>query len=555
MTKSTRIWILFSAVCALLLSACTIIDNDLRDLPDTPGFKEIEHVETDQYTLDYQYQPTTIVVDEQMARYISTVDYENEVLYMYDYTPDDLLPGEGRVIVSTIYENVMYGLRHRVTQITREGGMYVLKLQQATLDDAYKHLHLEANFATDSTTFDEAGDVINDMDESDARALTRAPETFTYGKWHEFSLVDKLNAMSALLGFGVVPNHVKFDTGAIRKGGVKGYVDIQGDIIIRWRPIIEGHAIIDLSDRIVDMDVRVGTECETQFCVNGKVGLNIDILDMFGIKDALTVKEPVVPIIDLWLTGGFTLELDMSLNGTFTKTYHRRMYVDLGARNNIEGKEDGVNVSKGGSDDIKDFEPKEAWSDPWTTSPSFEVSLMGGSEIKLLVGNPIKWPQAGIAYSGLIGPKLKTYYEGGTDADAYNHMLKAGIAVKSSGRFYFDLFEGITFDWDFVEALAKALGSKDGAEVMIPGLSVNRRFYPNMENMSITCQNPAASDPPRFDMSFNVTNRGFYCSLQSDVYPYFIVYEKGKDEAPLEYDPQQKVSSFGSGTSFSDSFT
>ncbi len=572
MAMSTRIWNLMrgrlkslsliighlslTAVGALLLTACTIIDNDLRGLPDTPGFKEIEHVETDQYTLDYQYQPTTIVVDEQMARFISTVDYQEEVLYMYDYTPRDLLPDEGRVLVSTIYGNVIYGLRHRVTQVSHEGSLYVIKLQEATLDEAYKHLRLDAHFETDTT--DTADNAIDDMDPNDPRSLTRAgsdgQQAFTYGEWHEFSLLDKVSAMLAFAGTPL-PNHVNFNTGSNVKHGIKGYADLQGDIIVAWRPIIKGHAFIDLSDRMVDMNVQVGVENKTTVSITGKIGVTIDILELFGVKEALSVKELVVPALSLWLVGGFALDFDINMQGTISKTFHRRSYITLGACNNIDGKDDGVNVDKGGgSESIEAAQQPEEWSDDAEISPTFEMSLMGGAELKLLIGNPTKWPQAGIAYSGVIGPKVTTYYSGGNSKRKYDKMLKVGVAIKPSGRFYFDLFEGITFDWDFVDALFKKLGSKNGAEVMIPALTTERRYFPDMQNMTITCQNPSSSDPPLFDMSFDVTNRGFYCDISSDVYPYIMVYEEGKNTPLLEYDPRKKVSAWGSGTSFIDHF-
>ena len=63
---------LLPLLTTLLLTSCTLVDNDLRDLPDTPGFKEIVTVDTEEYHLEYKYNKEVRVLDKVFLSYITS---------------------------------------------------------------------------------------------------------------------------------------------------------------------------------------------------------------------------------------------------------------------------------------------------------------------------------------------------------------------------------------------------------------------------------------------------------------------------------------------------
>ena len=544
----------FSAVGALLLTACTIIDNDLRDLPDTPGFKEAVHVENELYTLDYQYNPGTMVYDDHAQPYIHGIDYDNNILYLEEYTPDEYLPTVGSVLSAPSTEKLKYGLRDRAIEVTREGPLYAIRLESATLTEVYKHLHLDTNFGNDTTDVDDT-DVIDDLDASDSRSLTRAADAKTFdvgaGQWHTFNVFDAINALLIAKGIPSAPNHLKLDTSGKMEGPLKGYADLEGDVTVKWRPVIMGQALIDTDNEVVDINLSTGVEYETTVDVTGKIGLEVDVVELLNLKEALTAEKLVVPELALWVTVGLNLTFDINVSGTFSKTFHRKSYLTFGGRHGVSGKADGTYIDKHrGTTQETDPVSKitEKYSDDADINCSIETSLMLGPELKLLLGNPRNYPQVGISLTGGIGPKLSTKLIA-KQQYAYDKSLVMGIGVQLSGTFFFNLFPGLTLDWDFVDALAKYLGAKDGAQVMLPAFSVEKRFYPDIRALSIRCDNEAETEyPPTFSMSFNVTERGIIPSNSSTIRPHFKVFPKGApdDSEPLlKYDPEKALPPYG----------
>jgi len=131
---------LFPLLTTIVITACTIMDNDLRDLPDNPAFREIVHEEGEGYTADYQYQPWTILVDDSYENYIYSMDYINAVLYLYDYIPENLLPKEGNSIAAKPSDKLEWGLSYKVDKIIRDGSYYAVIMQRAELLDIFKYI-------------------------------------------------------------------------------------------------------------------------------------------------------------------------------------------------------------------------------------------------------------------------------------------------------------------------------------------------------------------------------------------------------------------------------
>ena len=133
-------FVLSSLMLSAMVTACTLMDNDLRDLPDNPAYREIVHEEGEGYTADYQYQPWTILVDDRYENYIADMDYVNSVLFLYDYIPEDLLPKEGNTVAAKPSEKLEWGLSHKVHKVLRDGSVYAVIMQRAELLDIFKYI-------------------------------------------------------------------------------------------------------------------------------------------------------------------------------------------------------------------------------------------------------------------------------------------------------------------------------------------------------------------------------------------------------------------------------
>lgn len=496
---------------ALLLSSCTIIDNDLRGLPDTPGFKEVVHEETDQYTLDYQFLETTRVFDDRALNYIVGIDYGEAKLYMNNTTPDDVLPPVGQVLHHGVCDKLPYGLNHRVTAVTRQNEFYAISLERVALDEVFKVLTLESNVEVAGDFEEEEIDTAALAKQAAPPMLTRATgynNDFT-GNWHEFDLMR------------FVPSfHV-------------GNVDISGEMIVRWRPILKAKAYIDMEEKKLDLTVSVGTEWEIEPQITGTANLEIDLLEKANLKNALSGQIPIVPTIGLFLTYGFALDFNLSLSGSISCKFSKKTWVDFGGRYGMKAA-NGVYVKKNDEGiKISEIERRDGeWKwEGWDGDMNFSVSLMGGSEVKLLIGNPKEYPAVGIGVKGTIGPKLRTTYS--PTKESYDKVLRTSIAMGVEGRLFFDAFENVTLDWNFTDAIAKLLGADGGFEVDIPGTILDKRFYPLIDNMSIVCTNPKETGTPEFEISFDVPNGGMSIHRTRTIRPFLSIYPHAQSSLPI----------------------
>lgn len=193
-------YFLIPLLTASFFVSCTILDNDLRDLPDNPAYREIVHEEGKDYSVDYQLQPWTIIVDESYEKYVADVDYENSVVYLYDYIPEDLLPKEGNSLAARVSDKLEWGLSYKVKKVRREGSLYVVDVERAEIEDMYKYLKL-----TQDQVFgvDDDEDISEQNSESDLGEMTRASDkdkkndhVFGPGGWS----IDMIDAMAAVGG-------------------------------------------------------------------------------------------------------------------------------------------------------------------------------------------------------------------------------------------------------------------------------------------------------------------------------------------------------------------
>lgn len=210
-------YLLVAVTLCLILTfvACTILDNDLRDLDssENPAYSGIVHEEGEDYTADYQYQPWTILVDERYKSYIRGIDYEDHVLYLYDYIPEDMLPKEGSALAAKASNILPFGLSYKVLKVLHIDNNYAVVMKRAHTEDIFKYLVFDLNteYGTQVVdTIDEEGNQTRTMrltrrsnSEGTRADNSDAPDNYNKeivpdGTW-EFDLID-LGEKIALLG-------------------------------------------------------------------------------------------------------------------------------------------------------------------------------------------------------------------------------------------------------------------------------------------------------------------------------------------------------------------
>lgn len=518
---------------ALILASCTIIDNDLRDLPDTPGFKDVVHEETDNYTVDYQYNETTRVLDELTLSYVAGIDYGEAKLYMRESTPDDLLPTVGQVMHHGVCDELPYGICHRATAISRENEFYAVSLERAALDEVFKKFSFKGDFEV-AGDFEEEELDSTDLAAANARTVTRAEkhEADAAIGWQEIDLFANplLSAVAIAKGFDNTERyqlHFKAESGY-----VTGYADVAGSVLIRWRPILKGSAIIDIDNSQFDISARIGTELEIIPKIEGSLGITVDLVKAIGLDNVLKGQIAVYPPLALFLTFGFDLEFDFKFSGSIYTKFSKKFYTDLGGRNNIKGKTDGPYITKKNYPVTTEMvaDSKGKWD--WDWSFDFETSLMGGADINLLFGSPKEFPNVGLGVKALIGPRMRTTYSGNIQKPFYK-VMRVSIGIKAEAKLFLNIFKNVTYDWNFGDALAKALGVKDGLVVDIPGTAFDQRLYPSITSANVMCLNPDESGTPRFDLHFTVPEGGLYINGERTIRPIVSIVPHGVSSAPL----------------------
>lgn len=494
---------------SLLLAACTVFDHDLRDPSEVPGFDEVVHVETDDYTLDYQYQPTTRVFTDLDLSYVSYIDYAAAELYMNGATPSDVLPAVGQVLHHGVCDELPYGLCHRVTGISRKSDLYAIRLERAPLAEVFQTLRLECEVEDQGEYREEEVDSATLVK---AGAHPMAPpykadknETDLTGSWQEFDIL------------GALPN-VNFESDT---KPIKGYANYTGQCLLRWRPIVKTRSNIDLKGEKFDMSVSIGNDVELIPQFSGTAGLEIDVLKVFGLKDKLSLEKLIVPELSLWLVLEADAELDISFSGHIGEKFSKRDYVDFGGSYGVR-KEDGVYIQKHTGAVGVSAPTSTGVTDEFDADLNFNFSLMAGGDLKLLFGYPGDYPNVGISLKGLIGPHLYTTYAGASDP--YYKVLRIGIGVQFAGTLFLNIFKNVKLDWNFVDAILKVLGIEGGAQGDIPGVGSDVRFYPSIDNLSINCTNPKGSGTPEFDIRFDVNDGGMFVTALRTAHPAIRIY-------------------------------
>lgn len=524
-------FIFTSLLSAILLASCTLIDNDLRDLHDIPGYDNVVHIEDENMTCDYQYQDNTIVMDQRYEQYIQSIDYENHKLYMYDYTPEEMMPKIGQPLISPQNAKLEWGIMHTPTKITREGDLYVLELERTTLDAVFKEFSLdgewdlmqEEEYEVDPS--DTTYSVVSDN--AWANTWTRADGFKDYGdqSWHE---VDILPVLGVLAGAAMPNKHSDKATAAAMLGGnwnfswprnverdskgkLKNSSDgfaikatVTGAFKFRWKSLCKVKQIIKTEGRKVEVVADVGSEIQIIPQITGKIELSANFWDIlklpnpkFGpLAGPLPVFIVIEPAID------FSFSFEGTLGYKWTKTFR----TEYAAYNNISGEKDGVSI-KNKNTPIKRESVNEIQKWEGESNNSLDMSLEAGAGVtaKVVFGSPEDYPNVGLSAGFHVGARFKTVID--NKNNYYGNCIHFGIPLRLTGTFFLNIWDGLTLDWSYADAIAKLAGKEEGAEWEFA--KTDFRVFPSIDNMSIVCTNKdELFTPPNYKISFQVLDQG-----------------------------------------------
>ena len=512
-------------VMAAAFFSCTILDNDLRDLPDTPGFKELVHIESEEYTLDYQYLPETMVFDDKLIDYVAEVDYTNHTLYLHQFTPDKYIPEVGRTIHAAAYDEIPYGLNHRVTAVSKAGEFYAVSLERVALDEVFQELKIDGNFEIigeyqeeilDSTEFQ--------LDEALDSKMRHAPianyDKEIANEWTEFDLIVLVNTFTHGM------------TTKAEYGPFSGSFNLTGTASLKWRPILMARTYIDLSEEKFDLNTSVGVEFEFTPIASGTINGTLDVLKALKLSEVLKKTIPIVPTAGISLKIEPTLNLNLSLSGSTGTKFSKKVYTTFGGRYNINNASDGGYVENH-TGKMNILPPEETNVESLVFPTDLSLSLMGGLDVSLLFGAPTEYPNIGLKVGASIGPKVATQILLPTNDD-FDKGLKTSIAAKFTGSIFLNIFKFLSVDWNLIDLITKKMGLKEGAEVDIPSTVAKYRFYPSIDDMTIYCKNPNESDKnPEFNLSFNVKEVGLKYSNKRYIKPIIRIYPADFSGEPL----------------------
>lgn len=530
------------AILTPLLCGCTILDNDLRDLPDVPGYTETVHEETEDYVLDYQYQPEVRYVDNEMLSYVTAIDSTYTHLSFYDHTPGGKLPKVGDLLASKSNDKLPYGLGHRVTSVQSSGGLYVLGLERAMLDDIYLTYVAESHMDDLMTDEDDVpDDAFEIIDADEAREAIQGIKTRAEGSVK--SEFDPINIT-------IEVKKAAKDNEMSKAVSIKG--DFDGKLTIELQPIVQNGTVMDTDNKKVDIKLNTGLRIDIIF--EGEGG-GVATVDFAKIAEIITKKElklkhtftiGALPVtFSLKPVLNFKTELSGKVGFYVSKTF----YVEVGSRKNISGKKDGFYFVKHN----KALKFGETFDRGLIGDLSFETGLSFGGEIELKFGAPGEAFNCGIRVTPTIGPKLSTTFLN-HNMDDYDKAWHFGIPLSIDGVIFFNLIKGIEFDIDVAKYVANLLGKSE--PTLYEFVPKDWRFYPSIDNMGIECTNPKdVGNIPKFKLRFDVEDGGLLLTKLNTAKPIIHIYNHNLSSSPIISNEGLNVLRYGKNNSYEWTFS
>lgn len=515
-------------LAALLMAACTLVDEDLRAQHDVPGVASPVHVETDYFEADYQYTEQTTVITPEIERYIALMDTASLTLYFYDYTPDDLLPQQGRVLAAESSDKLPFGLGHRVLSVQKGEAMYELALEPVSLKEIFSTL-----------TFNSAIPLTLDTTRTDAiteevKKALRASRALNLRHWEEkraprltrLTRADDDNDDDALIEdedpeeteesdpyawtlSAPFEKEFEFDSGYKKgelmhgvtiSGGIKGSYKIDGNVFLIL------HSYVNLDDDALDIWLQAGIEHNHTFKLTGDVTLTIDILKVFGDLDKkLTVDTRVGPPgLNLKLTVKPSFEFKATLGGEVGFTLKKRASVTVGGSYGMPDKDNGGHFDSEYGKTTFLVDPGEGLG-----KVGWSAGLTLGVDVSLLVNGV-----SGIYFNPSIGASIGSNF---LDADvkAYDRCVEFKIPIGLKGGLKTKIL-GFEVDIDLLKSVGLYFG-RDNEEMWV----LSRKkwyYYPRIKTHKFV-RKGYVDDHPQMTMNFTIDGPGLAGNTQNAPYP------------------------------------
>ena len=164
---------------------CTLMMEGEDELaPEEKGFDEPVTEVTEYGTATYQYQEGVKPVTENVLEYVVESD-EDGVVYFLDNIPSKWMPKVGEYLFSGCNPKIPDGLSGKVTNITKENGMYRVELSPATEDEIFKELEFTLDFDYNMPNLDDVPKIDSTMTEEEKAAAC-------YYDWSFFGTDDQI---------------------------------------------------------------------------------------------------------------------------------------------------------------------------------------------------------------------------------------------------------------------------------------------------------------------------------------------------------------------------
>lgn len=162
----------YSLLSSLLLfiMGCTLSMDEWVETEEQKGYNEVETIENDFYTLQYEYKKSTRSLTEDIQKYIVQIEADS-ILYFMDNTPSDWLPKAGGQVVANCCPMFPMGYMGKVLSVERQNGLVKVVTTDANLEDCFEDFDFE--FAGDIYTSNP------DDENQDADTIPGVRERFT----------------------------------------------------------------------------------------------------------------------------------------------------------------------------------------------------------------------------------------------------------------------------------------------------------------------------------------------------------------------------------------
>ncbi len=488
-------------ICAVLLNACTILDNDLRELPDAPGYANMEHEETETYTCDYQYNPDVTLIDEDMMNYVAHMDSAYNTIYFHDYMPDGVRPEVGQILIAGYDEKIPYGLGHRVVAVSKHDTFYACSLEKAAVDDIFKNIIFETKNGDDETTSDSA---------MLAPGRKKANENEPINKVFE----DDLTLTFSIPLSGGISNDFARLKGVTFSGSANGSLTFT--IGPGYKTKVYYKKLETDSEEQFDISFALTFTDNEKYDVSGSIDIAVDICEALNLK--LPSIGPIGPPgFMLYFRFTPTASLGMNVSGMINSAYDNKYTTGLGFRKNMSGLQDGPYVI----DNFNQIKP--AQSD--TERSEWTGKMYAYGEIGLDIG--FNSPGAGCYFKVKLGPSMSVSSSSKNGEDKYNMTLSSAVDLTPEGGLYADKLWGGTARWDILSAIISYFKT-DALPVQF--LKTSWPCYPKIADYAVLCYDKGGDGKlPKFMTQFRVTDKGVFTPSNTYVYPVMTIYHNSQD--------------------------